>query len=212
MHSQQSLPVDRVIALFDRGLRALVGVPRSNVEFPTSTASSISDDATRKRVGAMMRVNHAGEVCAQSLYLAHALSARDAELRDYFLRSAEEEVEHLAWMKTRLAELGDRRSLLDPFWFAGAAGIALVVSLAGDRAVLAFLRETENQVGDHLGRHLRRLPRDDQRSRAMLERMRADEIAHASAAKLHGGPEMPLPGRLLMRAAARVMTSVAAIV
>lgn len=202
---------DSAIGLFDRSLRALAGVASSAQSFPEADDANLSDDE-RSRVVAMMRINHAGEVCAQSLYLAQAVVARDPVLREHFLRSAEEEAAHLAWMRTRLSELGGRRSLLDPLWFIGASGIALLAGIAGDRPSLAFLRETERQVGAHLEGHLRRLPVTDQRSRAMLERMRDDELAHAQAAQERGGPGMPLPGRIVMRAAARVMTRVAAYV
>lgn len=204
-------PVDDAIGLFDRALRAVVGVAASAEKFPAPNDAALSADQ-RRQVVAMMRVNHAGEVCAQSLYLVQALVARDPALREHFLRSAEEESSHLAWMRTRLAELGGRRSLLDPLWFAGAAGIALVAAAAGDRVSLSFLHETEQQVGAHLDRHLRRLPDVDVRSQAMLARMRDDELAHSAAAKTRGAPDMPAPGRAAMRVASRVMTGVAAYV
>lgn len=203
--------VDTAIGLFDRALRALAGVAASAERFPDANDAGLSVSERAEVIG-MMRVNHAGEVCAQSLYLAQAMVARDSDLREHFLRSAEEEAAHLAWMRTRLAELGGRRSLLDPLWFAGASGVALLAAAAGDRTSLAFLRETERQVGDHLAGHLKRLPAGDERSRAMLSRMRDDELAHAQGAELRGGPEMPMVGRVAMRAAARVMTGIAAYV
>ena len=203
--------LDDVIGLFDRGLRAVAGVASSAESFPAANDSALTADE-RRQVISMMRVNHAGEVCAQSLYLAQALVARDPPLREHFLRSAEEESAHLAWMRTRLAELGGRRSLLDPLWFVGAAGIALAAAAAGDRVSLSFVHETEQQVGAHLDRHLQRLPSSDERSRAMLARMRDDELAHSAAAKARGAPDMPAPGRAAMRVASRVMTGVAAYV
>lgn len=203
--------LDEAIGLFDRALRAVVGVGAATEKFPAANDATLAD-AERRQVISMMRVNHAGEVCAQSLYLAQAMAARDRALREHFLRSAEEEASHLAWMRMRLGELGGRRSLLDPFWFVGSAGIALIAAAAGDRVSLSFLHETEQQVGAHLERHLQRLPETDLRSRAMLERMRADELAHSAAAKARGAPDMPAPGRAVMRAASRVMTGVAAYV
>lgn len=204
-------PIDDAIGLFDRALRAVAGVAASAEKFPAGNDAALTADE-RRQVISMMRVNHAGEVCAQSLYLAQALAARDPALREHFLRSAEEESAHLAWMRARLAELGGRRSLLDPFWFAGAAGIALAAAAAGDRVSLSFLHETEQQVGAHLDRHLRSLPDADRRSQAMLTRMRDDELTHSAAAKARGAPDMPAPGRAAMRAAAGVMTGIAAYV
>lgn len=204
-----SLAVDEVIRVFDRGLRAVSGVAQSSAVFPESADSSLGDKQ-RDEVGAMMRVNHAGEVCAQSLYLAQALAARRPELRAAFLRSGEEESEHLAWTAMRLDELGARRSMLDPLWFVGSAAIALAVAGLGDRHSLAFLRETELQVAEHLEGHLRRLPEADRRSRAIIERMRAEELGHAELAEREGAPTMHAAARLAMRVAARVMTTVAA--
>lgn len=204
-----SFAVDDVIRLFDRGLRAISGVAHSSAVFPATPDSSLSD-TQRYQVGALMRVNHAGEVCAQSLYLAQALAARRPELRAAFLRSGEEESEHLAWTAMRLDELGARRSILDPFWFLGSATIALAVASFGDRYSLAFLRETELQVAAHLEGHLRRLPESDRRSRAIIERMRVEELAHAELAVREGAPTMHAAARQAMRVAAKVMTTVAA--
>ena len=203
--------IDDAIGFFDRALRAVVGVAASAEKFPVANDATLTAEE-RRQIVSMMRVNHAGEVCAQSLYLAQALVARDPALREHFLRSAEEESAHLAWMRMRLAELGGRRSLLDPLWFAGAAGIALAAAAAGDRVSLAFLHETEQQVGAHLDGHLRRLPGADLRSQAMLARMRDDELAHSAAAKARGAPDMPVPGRVAMRLASGVMTGVASYV
>jgi ubiquinone biosynthesis monooxygenase Coq7 len=202
-------PVDDLVFIADRWLRAIAGVACSAVEFPGDDVAP-PDQASRLEVAAMMRVNHAGELCAQSLYLAQALLARDARLREHFLGSADEEAEHLAWMQMRLAELGGRRSLLDPLWLAGAAAIAAAFAAAGDRSSLAFLRETELQVARHLDGHLARLPIGDLRSRAILERMRDDEQRHGDSARKLGAGELPLALRIAMKAAARVMTGVAA--
>jgi ubiquinone biosynthesis monooxygenase Coq7 len=156
-----------------------------------------------------MRVNHAGEICAQALYQGQAIASRDACLTRELARAAREEVDHLAWTESRLAELGGRRSALVPLWYGGALGIGLLAGLAGDRWNLAFLAETERQVGEHLGGHLTRLPAADAKSREIVAQMRCDELAHAEMAIGLGGDGLPLPVQWMMRAAARVMTGVA---
>jgi len=166
-------------------------------------------DAQRRTSAALMRVNHAGEIAAQALYHGQAMVARSAATRDLLLKAASEETDHLAWCETRLKELDSRPSLLNPLWYAGSFAIGAMAALLGDRASLGFVVETERQVEGHLDEHLVRLPPEDLRSKAILETMRNDEIAHGLTAKNAGGAELPTPVRMLMRSTARVMTSTA---
>ena len=163
----------------------------------------------KRESAALMRVNHAGEIAAQALYHGQALVARSAATRQLLLKAADEETDHLAWCETRLKELESRPSLLNPLWYAGSFAIGAAAALLGDRTSLGFVVETERQVEGHLDEHLARLPRDDARSRAILQTMRTDEIAHGLSAKAAGGVELPSPVRFLMRNTARLMTSAA---
>jgi len=156
-----------------------------------------------------MRVNHAGELAAQALYHGQAFAARSAATREMLLAAASSESDHLAWCETRLRELAARPSLLNPLWYAGSFAIGAAAALLGDRASLGFVAETERQVEGHLDDHLGRLPPADTRSRAILEAMRGEEIAHGAAAAAAGGTQLPAPVRALMRYTARVMTGAA---
>ncbi len=156
-----------------------------------------------------MRVNHVGEVCAQALYSAQALSTRRPELRRQFEAAALDESDHLAWTRTRLRELDARPSLLNPLWYAGAFAIGLIAGRAGDATSLGFVVETERQVERHLDGHLDLLPVGDLQSRAIVQQMKDDEAGHAVAAQQAGADTLPWPVRLAMRAAARVMTTTA---
>jgi ubiquinone biosynthesis monooxygenase Coq7 len=162
-----------------------------------------------------MRVNHVGEVCAQALYSAQALAARlgrtpDREaLARQHEAAGQEETDHLAWCKQRLDQLGDRPSLLNPLWYAGAFAIGLVAGRLGDKVSLGFVVETERQVEAHLDSHLTRLPAKDHASRAIVTQMMADEARHAQEAQHAGAAQLPPPVQGIMRAAAKVMTTVA---
>jgi ubiquinone biosynthesis monooxygenase Coq7 len=153
-----------------------------------------------------MRVNHAGEVAAQGLYQGQAATAELAEVRAAMEQAADEENDHLAWCEERLTELGSRPSLLGPLWYAGAFAIGAGAGLVGDRWSLGFVAETERQVVRHIEEHLGMLPADDERSRAILEQMKADELAHGSAALAAGGVELPAPVRGVMGAVSKFMT------
>jgi ubiquinone biosynthesis monooxygenase Coq7 len=156
-----------------------------------------------------MRVNHAGEIAAQGLYLGQALTARTAETREALRKAAAEEGDHLAWCRDRLDELGSRASLLNPIWYAGSVAMGALAGLFGDRASLGFMAETERQVEGHLASHLDRLPPEDARSRAIVEQMQADEVGHGRAAVAAGAATLPEPVPRLMRMASRVMTGTA---
>jgi ubiquinone biosynthesis monooxygenase Coq7 len=156
-----------------------------------------------------MRVNHVGEVCAQALYTAQAMSTRNEALRAQLEQASREETDHLAWTQARLDELGARPSLLNPLWYAGAFGIGLVAGRLGDRVSLGFVVETERQVETHLQGHLERLPAADHASRAIVAQMKDDEAAHAVQAQNAGAAELPAPVKAAMRAAAKVMTTTA---
>ena len=200
---------DELIASADLALRTLSHsacagrpMPRPAQPLPDDTLSP----AQRQLSGALMRVNHVGEVCAQALYAAQALTARTPGLRAQMQAAGREETDHLAWTERRLAELGDRTSLLNPLWYAGAFAVGLAAGRAGDRISLGFVVETERQVEAHLASHLERLPAPDTASRAIVAQMKDDEARHADEALQAGAAAVPAPVRWLMRSAARLMT------
>lgn len=201
---------DSLILAVDGVLRSLWAQPVSARPVPGADLPEADlSVAERQHVAGLMRVNHAGEVCAQALYQGQALFARSAQVRAELEQSAREEGDHLAWTRARLADLGGVTSRLDPFWFAGAYSLGAVASVLGDRVSLGFLQETERQVVAHLDDHLRRLPMPDVRSREILLTMREDERVHADKASELGALPFPAPVRGAMRAMARVMTTVA---
>ena len=202
--------LDDLVISFDRALRTLTGHATSTRPTPGAGIADgeLAPDERRHAAG-LMRVNHTGEICAQALYAAQALTARDPAIRQKFSEAAREEEEHLAWTRQRLAELSDRASLLNPLWYAGAFTIGVAAGAASDEVNLGFVVETERQVEDHLTGHMEQLPAADARSRAIVEQMRDDEARHGAMALAAGAAELPFPVRCLMRAAADVMRAVA---
>jgi ubiquinone biosynthesis monooxygenase Coq7 len=203
--------VDSMLAAADSALRTLSGANHASrpCPVPASDACEPLNDAQRRLSGALMRVNHVGEVCAQALYSAQGLSTRRADLRLQFAHAAREETDHLAWTQQRLRELNSHPSLLNPLWYAGAFAIGLVAGRAGDAVSLGFVVETERQVERHLASHLDRLPAGDLASRAVVRQMKDDEARHAVMAEDAGAARLPVPVRWAMRLAGRVMTSTA---
>ena len=203
--------MDTFLIAADTALRTLFAPARAMQPSPADAVASdtaLSPDEKRL-AGALIRVNHVGEVCAQALYTAQAAVTPDPQLRHQLLQAAREETDHLAWTEQRLHELGSRKSLLNPFWFAGAFALGWLAAKIDDRVSLGFVVETEQQVAAHLQTHLERLPASDLRSRALVERMQADELQHAEQARAAGALELPGPAKALMRVAAGVMTHTA---
>lgn len=202
--------MDALINAADSALRTLFAKPRASRACPTVPGQSTELSAPDKALaGALMRVNHVGEVCAQALYASQALCTRSPELRRHFVKAGREEDDHLAWTRERLDELGARPSLLNPLWYAGAFGLGWLAGRLGDPASLGFVVETERQVEAHLASHLGRLPEGDHASRAIVAQMKDDEARHAQEAQSAGALSLPGPVKALMRAAAKVMTTVA---
>ena len=206
---------DALLGAADTALRTLLAPAHAALPTPKG-AGDASDLSPQEAVHAarLMRVNHVGEVCAQALYTAQALATPDPALRAHFSHACLEETNHLAWTAERLAALGARPSLLNPLWYAGAFGLGLVAGRMGKAVSLGFVAETEKQVGAHLQSHLNAptggLPAADHESRAIVKQMYLDEIRHAETASAAGAAELPGAVKALMRAAAKVMTTVAA--
>lgn len=202
--------LDSLICAFDKSLKTITGVTVAQRSNPALNLSESTLSETERRHSAgLMRVNHVGEVCAQALYEAQALFARDEATRAQFSQAGDEELDHLAWTAERLRELDSRPSLLNPLWYAGAFFMGAVAARTGDANSLGFVVETERQVEAHLDSHLSELPVQDARSRAIVTQMRDDEIEHGAAAQQLGAAELPLPVRTGMRLMAKVMTGTA---
>jgi len=204
------LDLDRLITAFDNGLRTLLAPAHSARPVPgAAVAEATMTDPERELAGALMRVNHTGEICAQALYQGQALTARDAPARAALEQAAAEETDHLAWTAQRMDELGARASLLNPLWYAGSFALGAAAGLLGDKWNLGFLAETERQVESHLAGHLDRLPAQDEKSRAIVSAMKDDEARHAHTAIGQGAAELPQPVRHAMKLGSRVMTRTA---
>jgi ubiquinone biosynthesis monooxygenase Coq7 len=203
-------PLDQLIVGFDKALRVVGGVAASSRPNPAAHApdAELSEQEQRHSAG-LMRVNHVGEVCAQALYDAQGRFAKSADMRAQFEQAGREEEDHLAWTAQRLHELGSQPSLLNPLWYAGAYALGAVAARLGDPHSLGFVVETERQVEAHLNSHLDKLPPQDAKSRAIVEQMRVDEVAHGAAAQALGAAQTPLPARMAMTAMSKVMTTTA---
>lgn len=204
------LNIDRFIIGFDSALRTLLTPAPTLRSVPGSDLPEADlNEMEKKESSALMRINHVGEVCAQALYQGQALTSKNEEVQEVLMHAAREETEHLAWTERRIAELDGRKSFLNPIWYGGSFTIGAVAGMLGDKWNLGFLAETEHQVGEHLGGHLKRLPDQDVKSRAIVTQMQIDEASHATMAMSQGGVELPVPVKVAMKMGSKVMTRTA---
>ena len=203
--------MDIFFTTLDNALRTVLSKHHAQRAYPALGINTLAlNEAERREAGALMRVNHVGEVCAQALYASQALATRNPQLKAHFKHASDEETDHLAWTEARLADLGARPSLLNPLWYAGAFGLGYVAGkLGGDALSLGFVVETERQVEAHLQDHMQRLPLADLASRAVVDQMKQDEAQHAADAQKAGAVPLPRPVTEAMKLAAKLMTTVA---
>jgi ubiquinone biosynthesis monooxygenase Coq7 len=203
--------LDHLIISIDNALRMSSGetVEAKRANPAAAVPEVVMDETHRRHAAGLMRINHAGEICAQALYAGQAATARNPEVQAEMQQAADEEIDHLSWCKQRLDELESRPSLLAPLWYAGSFAIGAAAGLAGDGWSLGFLKETENQVEAHLANHIEKLPAEDARSRAILDQMKIDEAKHAKMAENSGAFDLPQPVRKLMKLTAGGMKAIA---
>lgn len=202
--------IDHLILEFDKALRTVFASAPTIRSMPGADLPEVEmDTSQRKHTAALMRVNHCGEICAQALYQGQALTSRDPAIKAALESAAREETEHLAWTERRIAELGGRKSFLNPLWYGGALAMGVLAGKLGDAWNLGFLAETERQVESHLESHKAKLAQDDLRSWKILEQMRQDEVGHAETAVRLGARELPSPVKQVMQLASKAMTTTA---
>jgi ubiquinone biosynthesis monooxygenase Coq7 len=210
MAAYHHTPLDRFIADADKALRVITGVASASRPTPALRAADGELSAAEQRHSAgLMRVNHVGEVCAQALYNAQGRFAKTAEMRAQFEQAGREEEDHLAWTAQRLGELNSHISVLNPLFYAGAYALGAAAAVLGDARSLGFVVETERQVEAHLASHLDQLPPQDAKSRAVVDQMRIDEIAHGAAAQALGAAQTPAPVQAVMAVMGKIMTNTA---
>ena len=203
--------LEQAVSRFDQILRTVAGVPdyrhgRPDPADVTEPAQPGPGPDEARHAGRLMRVNYAGEVAAQGLYIGQGLSARSPEVAEKMDQASREEQDHLNWCLGRMQANGVPPSRLNPVWMLGSLAVGAAAGAAGDRWSLGFVAETERQVMHHLQSHLRRMPETDPQSRAVVEQMYLDERGHAEWAEEAGGAALPLPVRYAMTASSKLLT------
>ena len=202
--------IDQLISSFDTGLRTLFAASTAARARPDLALDEPAlADKSKQHAAALMRINHVGEVCAQALYSGQALTSKNPHIVSALQQAAAEETDHLAWCEARINELGGRKSMLNPLWYAGSFTLGAVAGALNDKWNLGFLAETEKQVAAHLQNHLSQLDETDIKTGTIVQQMQLDEAAHAAEATELGAAELPAPVKMGMQFASKLMTKTA---
>jgi ubiquinone biosynthesis monooxygenase Coq7 len=203
--------LDRLCLGLDQGVRTLSNTAKNTGK--SNPGKKIAEhpltEQQRQQSAALMRVNHAGEVCAQALYHGQGMASRTGEVQEKMQQAALEEGDHLSWCQHRLEELGSRASYFNLLWYTGSFCIGLVAGVLGDKWSLGFVAETEQQVIKHLKGHLYLLPQEDERSHAILAQMEEDETKHRDEAISSGAHDLPMLIQTMMSLTSKVMVKTA---
>ena len=201
--------VDILIEEVDKGLKySTQNYQLNKRDYPAKNLEdSDLTELEKYHSAGLMRVNHSGEVCAQALYRGQALTAELNDVKEKMNEAASEELDHLAWCNKRLEELNQRPSILNPLWYGMSFTLGAIAGLAGDKWSLGFVEETEEQVIKHLDGHMKKVSSKDNKTKAIMKKMREDEEAHGLAAQKAGAAELPEEVKEIMSAVAKVMTT-----
>lgn len=201
--------LDNLINGIDSALKTIC-VPEKRPSSRPTPGNDVADinlsQNDKRHIIGLLRVNHAGEVCAQALYQGQALTAKLEKTKDKMLEAQNEEIDHLAWCEERLKELGGKVSALNPIWYLGSFIIGATAGILGDGLSLGFVAETEKQVVKHLQGHLANIPSNDIKTQKILQQMEIDESYHAEMAINAGAISFPLVIKKLMGFCSKFLT------
>ncbi len=197
---------DKFIIKSNEMIDILFNIKGSGRDYPAKNVyEGKMSNSEKKLVTNLMRVNHSGEVAAQGLYIGHAISAKTLDQKKLMLNMASEEKDHLDWCDKRIKELKGNTSLFNPLWFIGSIGLGFLSGIKNDKKSLGFLEETEIQVTDHLDSYIKKLPENDHKTYAILQKMKSDEKNHSETAHNSGAEQIPLIIKKIMKITANIM-------
>ena len=197
---------DKLLIKSNDILNILFNIKSSGRNYPAKDIhENEMSESDKKIVRNLMRVNHAGEVSAQGLYIGHAILSKTKKQKELMLNMASGEKDHLEWCGHRIKELKGQTSVFNPLWFTGSVAIGMLSSFTNDKNALGFIEETEKQVAAHLESHINKIPKQDNKTFAILKKMRSDEIHHGITAQKHGAKNIPSIIKKIMNITADVM-------
>jgi ubiquinone biosynthesis monooxygenase Coq7 len=144
------------------------------------------EDARERRLAEMIRVDHAGEYGAVQIYRGQRAVFDRIEGKAHAARVIADmeagEQEHLKTFDRMIAERGVRPTAMAPLWRVMGFGLGAATALMGERAAHACTEAVEDVIEEHYGRQSQALAGVDAELKHVVDRFRADEIAHKDTA------------------------------
>lgn len=151
--------------------------------------------ATDRRIAEMIRVDHAGEYGAVQIYRGQRAVFDRIEGKAHAARLIAEmeagEQEHLETFDRLIAERGVRPTLMAPLWRVAGFGLGAATALLGEKAAHACTEAVEDVIEEHYGAQGEELRGVDSELKGIVDRFRADEIAHKDTAIEQGARSAP---------------------
>ena len=161
----------------------------------TCMTESIKNKSDEK-LAEYLRVNHAGERAAQTIYKGQLAVLRGHPQAAEIQHMMEQEQEHLDTFDTLLNEYKVRPSLLDPVWSTAGFVLGATTAAMGPKAAMACTIAVEEVIGTHYDRQVKDLTRRQQEPKLVetLARFRDEELEHRDIAVEHDGRQAPAYG------------------
>lgn len=151
--------------------------------------------ARERRLGEMIRVDHAGEFGAVQIYRGQRAVFGRSESKAHAARLIAEmeagEQEHLQTFDRLIAERGVRPTLMAPIWRVAGFGLGAATALMGEKAAHACTEAVEDVIEKHYARQSAALAEVDPELKDIVDRFREDEMGHRDTAIAQGARETP---------------------
>jgi ubiquinone biosynthesis monooxygenase Coq7 len=180
----------------------------SDLKVSAKTTNKKLDINKAKQSERVMRINHMGEVCAQGLYRGQAVFTSDDKVRGKLYEICDEENYHLKLCNQRLRELDGKKSILNPLWYLSSFVLGSIAGINDKKWKLGFIEETEKQVEGHLTASIKQLPKEDLRSKEILQIIAKDEKRHRNTAKKIGSEDLPTKAKKSMHLLSTIMKKI----
>lgn len=150
-----------------------------------------------QRIAEMIRVDHAGEHGAVSIYegqlAVFGKRHHKAHVARTIRKMADQEAGHLKAFDEMILARGVRPTLLSPIWDVAGFALGAATALLGEQAAMACTVAVEEVIDEHYASQAERLAAsgEDEPLRETVEAFRRDELEHRDTALAAGATSVP---------------------
>ena len=144
-----------------------------------------------QKLAEYLRVNHAGERAAQTIYKGQLAVLKGHPQATEIQHMMEQEQDHLDTFDMLLNDYKVRPSLFDPVWSAAGFMLGAATAALGPKAAMACTIAVEEVIGTHYDRQVKELSsrRAEPELVETLARFRDEELEHRDIAVEHDGQQ-----------------------